>query len=92
MSTRNGNGSGSSRRSRKKGRALLREALEHTVSDVAPSHSAAARWLKKDASTVRRWLAGTHRMDVEAVLDSERLADPFARCLRIVVRRNRKAA
>lgn len=76
----------------KRGRAILREALESAVDNEAPSHSAAARWIDKDVSTLRRWLAGTHRMDAEAVLDSERLAPHFARCVAIVERKTRKVA
>jgi hypothetical protein len=84
---RNGSGNGN------KGRALLRVAFKHTLERSGASHAAAARWLKKEPSTVRRWLAGSHRIDVEAIVDSKKLARHFCSCLALAVRRrDRKAA
>lgn len=90
---RNGNGDAGSTRNGKKGRALLRVAFQHTLQRSGATHAAAARWLKKEPSTVRRWLAGSHRIDVEAIVDSRKLARHFCSCLALVVRRReRKAA
>ena len=87
MSTRNGNGANGARRNGKKGRALLRVAFQHSLKRAGATHNAAARWLKKEPSTVRRWLAGTHRIDVEAVVDSAKLARHFCSCLALAVRK-----
>lgn len=90
---RNGNGAANGSGNGKKGRALLRVAFGHTLKRSGVTHAAAARWLKKEPSTVRRWLAGSHRIDVEAIVDSKKLARHFCSCLAIVVRRReRKAA
>ncbi len=93
MPASNGNGSNGSRGNGNKGRALLRVAFEHTIDRSGATHAAAARWLKKEPSTVRRWLAGSHRIDVEAIVNSRKLGRHFCSCLAIVVRRrDRKAA
>lgn len=54
-------------------RAVLREALLATV-ETAPSRASAAMWFGVDVATLRRWLSGETRMDVEAILRSRRLA------------------
>jgi hypothetical protein len=94
MVAANGNGRGNGSRNGKKGRALLRVAFSHTLERSGATHAAAARWLKKEPSTVRRWLAGSHRIDVEAIVDSKKLARHFCSCLALAVRRRdqKKAA
>lgn len=93
MPRSNGSGGRNGRPSGDKGRALLRVAFGHTLERSGATHAAAARWLKKEPSTVRRWLAGSHRIDVEAIVNSKKLARHFCNCLAIVVgRRDRKAA
>ncbi len=93
MTRPNGNGSRNRSGNGKKGRALLRVAFTHSLDRAGASHAAAARWVKKEPSTVRRWLAGSHRIDVEAIVDSRKLARHFCSCLALAVRRrDRKAA
>ncbi len=65
----------------RKGRAVLRQALMFALERAAGTHNAAARWLKLRPSTLRRWLAGTHRIDVEAVVESRKLGRHFCTCL-----------
>ncbi len=87
MTERNGARSTNGRRGPVKGRALLRAALVHSIEKAGASHNAAARWLKKRPSTLRRWLAGTHRIDVEAVVESTKLGRHFCSCLALAERR-----
>lgn len=74
-------------RSLEKGRAILHEAAEHAIKESGASHNAVARWIGRDATTVRRWLAGTSRIDVEAFVGDPRLARAFATCLALTVKR-----
>lgn len=80
-----------SRRAPSKGRALLRVALSHAIEHVGATHAAAARWLRHDVSTLRRWLAGTHRMDVEAVVESPKLGRHFCTCLALAEKRSMRS-
>lgn len=87
MPAANGVRSGDGRRGPIKGRALLRGALEHALKRAGTTHATAARWLKHDVSTLRRWLAGTHRIDVEAVVESRKLGRHFCTCLALAEKR-----
>lgn len=83
----NGGRGADGRRPLRKGRALLRVALVHAIDGAGATHAAAARWLKHDVSTIRRWLAGTHRIDVEAVVESRKLGRHFCTCLALAEKR-----
>ncbi len=65
------------------GRALLRDAFVQCLeyAGVAEKPGVAARWLDKRYSTVARWLAGTHRIDTESVIECPQLGRHFADCL-----------
>src|SRR5690606_8586978 len=77
-------------RSPQQARALLRDALVQSAERLGWSQAALARWLRRRPSTVRRWFDCDHRIDVEAVLASPRLAPEFTRCLYILERRSRR--
>lgn len=80
---RNGRRSSNERPGTIKGRALLRDAFVQALENagIAGKAGVAARWLGKRSSTVRRWLAGTHRLDTEVVIESPQLGRFFADCL-----------
>jgi hypothetical protein len=67
----------------------LRGALRYAVEHSGASLEASARWLGKDAATLRRWLRGERRIDVEAVMRSRHLWPLFLRCLVIAERKAR---
>lgn len=71
----------------RKGRAILRDALVFALERAQGTHNAAARWLKLRPSTLRRWLAGTHRIDVETIVESKRLGRHFCTCLALAEKR-----
>ncbi len=75
-----------------KGRAVLRHSLMFSIKRAGGTHNAAARWLKLQPSTLRRWLAGTNRIDVEAVIESKRLGRHFCTCLALAEKRFVKGA
>lgn len=77
-------------RSTKEVRAVLRGAFSHALAQVGESQAAVARWLRKDVSTIRRWQAGTVKIDVESIMRSGRLWAPFLRCLVILERKARR--
>lgn len=77
---------------RNKGRAILRHALEFALKRADATHNAAARWLGLRPSTLRRWLAGTHRIDVEAVIESKKLGQHFCTCVALAEKRFMRSA
>lgn len=62
-------------------RRLFRDAFVHCMDATGATSGAAARWLKRRPSTIRGWLAGTHRIDLEAVACSPKLWPHFLRCV-----------
>ena len=83
MTGRNGRRSSAERPGLVNGRALLRDAFVQCLEDagIADKPGIAARWLTKRASTVRRWIAGTHRLDSEVILECPQLGRHFADCV-----------
>ena len=68
------------RRSEKEARSVLIRSFAHALT-VAPSHAAAAKWMNRKPVTVRRWLSGDYRLDVEAIMCSPKLWRAFLGCL-----------
>lgn len=69
------------RRIKKDGDDLTLRSLDHALGTTDCSVADAARWMGVSRSTVTKWLAGTAKVNVDAVLRSQRLAIPFARFL-----------
>jgi hypothetical protein len=70
-------------------RAIMRAAFVHSISATGISHAAVARLVGKNGSTIRRWLAQTTLVDVEA-LEQTRLWPHFFRCWVALERKARR--
>lgn len=88
------NGASGVLRSDKQVRALLRGSLVHALTETHTSHAKAAKWLKVNVSTVRRWLSESETnetfVDVSKVLRSRILSKHFIRCLALSDRQTRR--
>lgn len=74
----------------KRPRRVFCVAFVHSLEAAGVSVNAAARWMGKAPITVRGWIAGTHRIDFEAVYRSQKLWAPFFRCLVALERKARR--
>jgi hypothetical protein len=72
--------------------ALVQSAWRHALSVTKASTRDAARWMRVPQSTVHRWLVGKTPVNPLKVLRSRRLSRPFLLCLRVLDRRNGRAA
>lgn len=79
-------------RSDKEVRALLRGSLVHALTETHTSQNEAAKWLKTNVSTLRRWLSESETappVDVARVMRSRLLSKHFIRCLALMERKTR---
>jgi transposase-like protein len=70
-------------------RRLFGAALAHAVDKSCRSHAEAARKIGISQSTLRTWLRGTHRINLEKVAAASNLWSHFLRCLVVMERRGR---
>jgi hypothetical protein len=61
-------------------RSFMIQALRHATA-AAPSVTVAARWIGRPPATLRRWLAGTSRPDLRALMTHRKFWRMFRICL-----------
>jgi transcriptional regulator with XRE-family HTH domain len=68
-------------------RKKLAHSLQHALTDTDTSQAQAARLFGKSRRTIGGWLRGESRVDVESIMQCEKLWRPFLRCL-VLLERN----
>lgn len=76
--------------SEEESRKFFCEMFVQAVENSGASINAISLWVNRSAVTVRGWLAGTHRINQEALRRSPLIWSHFARCMMISERKARR--